>query len=409
VSPDAPLIRTLRLYGWFAPLRSALFWTPVFFLYLSERFPIQVILQLHALYYLAVVILEVPSGYLSDRVGRVLTLRLSAVGGALGYGLFLLGGSNLALFALAQFFLAVHFSFLSGTDTSLHFDTLNSLDRASQYGDREARIQRNSFLVGSVAAATGGAVAVVDLGLAYLLALGAALVMLGLTLAMREPPRHQDGFASAFGAQLRACAGLLRRPFLAWIFAYWVLQTTLEHVPYEFAQPYIAAVLGESVTEVRRTPLATGAIAALIYLVGALAATRSMVLWRRFGTGRVLVGLTALQTTLIGARALVIHPLVLPLITLRNCQPAIGHVVANAAIIPQVPQAQRATYLSLHSLSGRIGYSAVLFTLSSTLAADAPNDPDTVTAMLRGCFLLAVVGLVILAAFSRSAREEPQR
>jgi len=404
-NPGAPALeRNLRLYGWHSPLRSALFWTPIFFLFLSERFSIEHVLELGALYYLAVVVLEVPSGFLSDRIGRVITLRLSALGAVVAYLLYLAGGERLEIFALAQAFLAVHFSFLSGTSVSFHFDTLLGLGRAAQFGDREARVQRNSYLAGAGASLAGALVALVDLQLAYALSLVGAVAMLGITLAMREPPRHEDGYAGSFTSQLRACVGLLRRPFLAWVFAYVVLQTTLEHVPYEFAQPWVAAVLGEPVDAVRRTPLATGALAAVIYFVAAFAAARSMDLWRWLGTGGVLLGITALQTGLIALMAAVIHPAVLPLIALRSCQPAVGHVVVNAAVAPRVPQAQRATYLSLHSLAGRLGYSAVLFTLGRTLGAGAPNDPETVSAMLRACTVLAALGLAALAVSRRATQ-----
>ena len=43
---------------------------PVFFLYFSSHLSLSEVLRLEALYCLAVVVLEAPSGYFSDRVGR---------------------------------------------------------------------------------------------------------------------------------------------------------------------------------------------------------------------------------------------------------------------------------------------------------------------------------------------------
>ena len=76
----ADLERNLRLYSLYVPLSRFYFTAPVFFLYFSERFPIDRVLQLEALYYFAVVALEVPSGYLSDRLSRSAVLRTSAPG-----------------------------------------------------------------------------------------------------------------------------------------------------------------------------------------------------------------------------------------------------------------------------------------------------------------------------------------
>ena len=54
----------------FALLRSLLFWLPAFFLYFQSSLPVEQVLELAAIYYLGTVLCEVPSGYLSDRVGR---------------------------------------------------------------------------------------------------------------------------------------------------------------------------------------------------------------------------------------------------------------------------------------------------------------------------------------------------
>ena len=66
--------RNLSLYPFYQIGRHTLFWVPVFFLYFSSLLTIDEVLALEALYYFSVVVLEVPSGYLSDRIGRRVTL-----------------------------------------------------------------------------------------------------------------------------------------------------------------------------------------------------------------------------------------------------------------------------------------------------------------------------------------------
>ena len=68
------LERNTTLYPWYRAGYEAYFWLPVFFLYFNERFSIERVLQLEAIYFLSVVLLEVPSGYFSDRIGRRPTL-----------------------------------------------------------------------------------------------------------------------------------------------------------------------------------------------------------------------------------------------------------------------------------------------------------------------------------------------
>ena len=85
--------RNLRRYPLYQGLRSLLFWLPVFFLYFSSVLPVDQVLRLEAIYYMGVVLLEVPSGYFSDRVGRRLTLLIAAGCWVAGCALFTVSDS----------------------------------------------------------------------------------------------------------------------------------------------------------------------------------------------------------------------------------------------------------------------------------------------------------------------------
>jgi MFS family permease len=115
-----------------------------------------------------VVLLEIPSGYFSDRYGRRPTLLIACGALLVAYAIFFFGNS-FGDFALAQAFLAVGLVFNSGTDTSLHYDSLASLGREAEFGDREAVVAKDSILAGGLAAVIGGAVGIIDLRYAYLL------------------------------------------------------------------------------------------------------------------------------------------------------------------------------------------------------------------------------------------------
>ena len=388
--------RSLRGWGVAYPLTNAFFWAPVFFLYFNSRFPIEQVLQLEAIYYAAVVVLEVPSGYVSDRFGRVWTLRASAVAAVAAPLLFLFGEDFLG-FALAQITLATHFALLSGTAQAFHADTLDGMGRSGEFPERESRLSRRAFLVKAAAALVGGAVGIVDLRIAYGLSALAALALLGTLFLLDEPPRARGQEWHAIGAQLRRAIARLRTPLLGWVFAYVLLQTTLEHIPYEFTQPWLAAALGEDVADVQRTPLVAGVVVAAVAAVGAMAAGWSSAAMERFGVVGTLLGVTALQTALIGAMAAWIHPALALLLLLRSVQPAVGHVVVAAAITPRVPQGERATYLSLHSLAGRLGYSTVLLGLAGLAVGGGVDEIASMQRMLMGAGVLAAVGLLALA------------
>lgn len=398
----AGLERNVRLYPWYAASFNAFFWMPVFFLYFSERFPLESVLRLEAIYYAAVVLVEVPSGYFSDAIGRRPTLLISASAIVAACALFFFG-SGFLLFACAQVCLAVGIAFNSGTDTSFHYDSLAALGKEKEYGEREARAARNAFIAGAAAALLGGGAAVLQLRFAYGLSLVAGLITLGIVAACIEPTVRERAARPGLGvvSQLRACAGFLGRPVLRWLFGFAVLMTVLNHVPYEFYQPYLGLLAGDLKMRGEGTPLAAGLHMAAAMLLGSWFAAKSIRLRDRIGVGPVLLAAALIQTVVIAVMGFVLHAVVVALILLRTAPRALMAAPLNAAVTPQVPQAQRATYLSMQSLAGRLSFSVVLVALSYAAGPGAAADWPVISLMLRFSTGIAVVGLFWLAVTMR--------
>lgn len=396
------LERNIRLYPQYQVLLNCYFWMPVFFLYFSSHMSVGEVLRLEAIYYLTVVVLEVPSGYFSDRLGRRRTLFVAAAALVAAYALFFLG-RGFAVFAAAQVMLAAGLAFNSGTDTSFHFDSLSALGREADYAGREARINRLEMIARAVAALAGGIAGTWRLGLPYALAGVAALGMLGTVLCFREPARAAgETLPRGFAAQLGACLRALRKSALAWLFAFAVLMTVINHVPYELYQPYLDLLVhgrglrlpGEG------TPLVTGVVTAATMLVAAWAAGRSIALRDRVGLPATLLGTTLLQVVIMGAMGILLHEVVLVLILLRSVPAAAMQAPLRAAIVPQLERTLRATYLSLQSLAGRLSFAGVLWLLSHAVPGEEP-DWAAISRMSLLCAAGGAAGFVLLALLAQ--------
>ncbi len=350
---------------------AALFWLPVAFLYFQSEFGIDGALRLAAIYYLAVVLAEVPSGWFSDRLGRVVTIRLAAVWWIVANALFLIG-ERFVVVAAAQVFLALGFAFLSGTVAAFHYDSLEALGRSDDFEAAEARVARDAMVSAMVASVVGGGLGVVDLRLPFGASLVGAVVLLVVSLGLVEP--EHDRRATAFGPQVVACLRYLRRPLLAWLLVYVIAQLTLEHLAFDLTQPYLAAVLGEAVDELERTPALSGVVLAVVSGFGAVAAASSPSLRARFGLTGALNVLALVQATIVVSMALVVSWAVVPLLAMRSIQTAAAPVLVVTAVSGIVAQHHRATYLSIGSLAGRLGYGAVLIGLSSLAELDEVLD-----------------------------------
>ena len=398
------LERNVKLYPLYEGLVNAYFWMPVFFLYFSEHLPLRQVLLLEAIYYVTVVLLEVPSGYFSDTVGRRRTLLISAAGLTLSYALFFVG-RGFGAFAIAQIFLAVGLSFKSGTDTALHFDSLNGLGRADEYAAREAKANRNAMLGRAVAALGGGLAATWQLHFAYGLSLLAALGTLVITLSFVEPASHsqESMLRLGFVRQLGACIGQLTNRSLAWLFGFAVIMIVINHVPYEFYQPYIDLLVGHRGLKLpgQGTPLLTGVITALMMLLAAWATAYSIRLRDRIGLAATLLLTTGMQVVIMAAMGLWLHEVVVLLILLRSVPSGMMKPPLHAAITPQVPQSLRATYLSMQSLAGRLSFAGVLAALSLAAEPGGDTDWEAIRFMSLICAGLGTIGFILLLTTAR--------
>lgn len=357
------LTRNVKYYPYYLFLRSCYFWGPAFFLYFTSVLTLSQTLWLEAVYYVSVALIEVPSGYLSDRFGRKGVLMMSSAALSMAYLLFFLG-SSFTTFASAQLFMAVGFAFSSGTDTAFHYESLDGLNRQSEYGEREAKALKFSFIAGAVGAVIGGMIAVVNLKWIYGASFIAAFSSLILVWKMTEPPKTvksapptsmgklvYDSFNKAWDKRFR------------FFTLYTLAMTVLLHFPYEFYQPYLEQVTQMTGTASQATPGLTGIHLAVTMILGSW--------FTRFGMGpdyrcrirMILIGCAVFQLILVGLMALIIHPAIVVLLLARTISRAISTPIINAEVTPLLDSSERSTYLSLQSFLGRVSFGLILLLL----------------------------------------------
>ncbi len=355
-------------------------------LFFIDEFGLGDALRLQAIYYLSVVVCEVPSGRLSDRVGRVLTLRLAAVWWIGANAVFFVG-DEFWMLGVAQALLAMGFAFTSGTDVTLHFDTLEALDRAGEFEAREADIRRSSLGVLAVACLVGGGLALIDLRLPFAASLVAALVQLVLAMSLTEPDHPDD--AASTGASFVSVIGRLRDRLLAWITLYVLGEVIAVHLTSELGAAYVVRVVGESLDEIDRAPLVNAGVAAVVALAAAAAVRLVTPLRERLGTVGALVVMAAIPAVALTSMALWVSVAVLPLILMRSMQTSIVSILVPAAVAPRVDRGQRATFLSMTSLIGRLGYGGTLLLFGTIGGITETLEWAAVTAVV----ILVVVGV----------------
>lgn len=420
------LENNVRLYPYFRLAGDALAWLPIFFLFFSQYLTLSEVVALEAVYYIAVVFAEVPSGYFSDRFGRRKTLLLSSATLIACYVVFLSGQSFLVL-AIGQVLLAMSLAFRSGTDTSLLYESLKALGRADEYGDREAKAGQLGFLATAIAALAGGVSGGFDLSYPYWISLASACATLYVASRFTEPgltpavaiqaaaaqsngtgvsagvnagvstgSRELPGITQGFIEQLADCLRYLRVPLLAGLFIYYVYLYMIVHIPYEFYQPYLALLGADNRLSGYSASLLAGVLFALTAMVGSFASKYSMSLLRRFGLTGLLGAAALLELLVIAGLAIWLHPVLALLVILRSGPMAVVAAPINSTIAPLIKDSHRATFLSIRSLAGRLAFSGMLAGFASMIPAGAAIEWEALSMVLRVALVVGVAGIVLL-------------
>lgn len=400
--------RNVKLYPIYRAASDAMAWLPIFFLFFSERLSLPEVLLLEAIYYIAVVITEVPSGYLSDLVGRRRTLLLSCLAILAAYVCFLVS-DKFAGFAVGQILLAVSIAFRSGTDTALHYESLQALGRSSEYGDREAVAGKYGFAATAAAALAGGILGSFNLAWPYYLSMLAAAISVYIVFSFIEPDNYNSGrtrygtgsdsetsSGSGFITQLGYCINYLKNPLLLWLLIYTMYMTTFVHIPYEFYQPYLRLLDDKNQLAGASAPLVAGFLFALTALVASVTSTYSMFWQRRIGLLRLLLSAAAIELAIIAAMAILLHPLIALLVILRSGPMAVITAPVNAATAPLIENQHRATFLSIQSLAGRLAFATLLFSFSLLVTDSGQADWGSLSLLLRVSTVVGLTGLLAL-------------
>ena len=392
--------RNIVLYPYFQFCRSLLFWQAIWFLYFESVVTASQAILLAAIVDLSTVILEVPSGYFSDYLGRRLTLTIGLIASMAGC-LLLFGSTSFAVFAVAQVLLGAGNAFVSGTDNALLYDSLADQNRQDEVAAQEVRAWRFSYSALAISAVAGGYLSMETFRPAYLITAIALLAGLVIVFLFRDPP-HPHAYTATAGPwrQMGLVLSRFQDRALLWIFAFAVGAYVLSHVPYVFAQPYLKETLAKA-GYAADTPVVSGILIAAMMSVSVIAGTFVLALRKRIGTiGNLLLAML-MQTGLILALAFLVHPAAIFLLVLRMVPDALSRPLILEIIHPRIESGYRATYLSFQNLFGRLTLSGTLF-----LAAWFTSGSESVTeATLRTILpYYGAAGVILIDVLAMTAR-----
>ena len=146
------------------------------------------IMVLQAVYSIAIVVLEIPSGYLADVIGRRKTLIIGAIFGTIGFATYSFSFGFVG-FLIAEIILGIGQSCISGADSAMLYDSLLERGEEKKYTRFEGRITSLGNIAEAMAGILGGLLAAITLRVPYFAQSFVAFIALPAAISLVEPVR----------------------------------------------------------------------------------------------------------------------------------------------------------------------------------------------------------------------------
>jgi len=394
-------------------LMSFQLWWPIWVLYLQEKRGLSLtqITALESIFWLIILVAQVPAGAIADRQGRKVVLVLASLFLSAGILVFGLADSYfLILISYAGWALALAFQYAG--DSAFLFDSLKMLGRPGDFQKVYGRYWGFAS-VGVICGLLLGAplAAATNLSLPILLSSGISLLAAGVALSLREPvlgtpevPEDSSGGPAAGPLPIEArlsFADLVResfrlayrRPQVRYVLLYSAFLGAAAFAPVIFIQPFLTRHdVGVSDLGLFQVPMR------VLALVGALSAYRiSAVLGERRTMVLMPVALFggyALLGSWDATYAYVAFPVVSLLSMMAN--PIVADYLNRV-----IPSEQRATMLSMRQLL----FSFLVVPIAPLLGFVA-DEVSLMGAFWASALLVAVPMPVIFALWWRAEARE---
>ena len=227
----------IKIAKWF------MLFMPIIVLFYQENgLAMQDIFTLKAVYSVAIVVFEIPSGYLADYLGRKKSL---IIGTSLGFLGFIIYDFSFGFwsFLAAELTLGFGQSLVSGADSAMLYDSLKAFGKKDQYLKYEGRMVSIGNFAEAVAGILGGLLAEISLRAPFYGQTAIAFIGIPAALLLVEPVRYQKMSRMRFMDIIGIVKySLFKSRHLKWTIFYSAIIGTTTLTMAWFVQPYFKMV-----------------------------------------------------------------------------------------------------------------------------------------------------------------------
>ncbi len=356
----------VKLFYIYISLNRLEMWLPVTALFLLDRgYSLSQYTIVDAVWYISTLIFEVPTGVVTDRCGKKISLLIAGLFQALS--LFILAWGRSFLSVLVSYVMwGFATSFETGTHDALIYDSLREIGRQGDYQGVMSRIRTLTILAGALGSVAAGYLGAIDLALPIALTAIIALLTTPLVLFFTEP-QVSDVREPSHLLHVRASVRYVsRHRLVALLILYMAVVATTVWGLHDFYQAFLRSFNIQVKT--------TGLLYFLFRLFGVAGAYLSVPVYTFLGRTTVYLIPLFFVATVLGM-GFFVAPWTIVFIFFIYFLEGFHYPILNALLNRNLPPGKRATIISLGSvlacLMGALLYPALgkiadLFSLQVT-------------------------------------------
>ena len=340
--------RNVRLYYRFRFAQNMLIIGPVLVPYmLFKGLSYAEILTLQSLSAVAVVLFEVPTGVVADRLSRKLSLVLSSILMGVGLAMYIVFEGFL-LFAMAELLFGLGMTFSSGADSAMLYESLERLGRKSEYSTIEAKVMANIYVGQAVGSIASSLLYTVCPYIPLWISVGMLLLSSLISGMFTEPEGKAKSNRSYFAHVIKCFGNTFSVPRIRWAIYYAALMGVMLRASFWLYEPYFRVI---------RLDIALfGIVFAFFNLVSAFSSRYLVKVVKDQRPRKVLTGLGFMMAGAYFLPLLSLGYWAIALLALGQVVRGMYMPVMRFYINNQIEDEFRATVLSIVSLSASLSF-----------------------------------------------------
>lgn len=381
-------------YQMFVALAFTPFMLPVLVLFWQENgLDMFDVFLLQGIFAVAVVILEVPTGMVADRLGKRVSLIAASstlLAGMLVYAI----GFSFWTFLIAEIILAIGLSLLSGADSALLYDSLKAVGRADDFQQIEGRARAMQMTALALTNLIGGFVGEYSYRLTVWMSAIGPLIGLLLAIGFVEvnptvrPLTLREGFRSYWTLISQSFRFVRKHRLVRWYVAFFAVTGGGLSWLLWLYQPYMELV-GLPVW-------AFGVAFAGFSLFAAMISHFAHKIEKYLGQMKTILLIILLMLLPLPLMAFFLGPLSVLWILSHQAARAMHHPITKGWILRYTFADKRATVLSMGALGARL-----FFAVTSPLIGLVTREASLTSSLLFQWMVLAVLYGALLISFRR--------